>query len=112
MTPIDLHGKTGVVFGVANHSSIAWAIAQALHDAGVNLAVVYQSERLKDRVEKLVEGWDNVTLLECDVTDDANIKNVFEEMGKRFGSLSIAIHSVAYAHKEDLDGEFSSTSRK
>ena len=112
MTTIDLHGKTGVVFGVANHSSIAWAIAQALHDAGANLAIVYQSERLKERVEKLVEGWDNATLLECDVTDDANVQNVFTELGKRFDSLSFAVHSIAFAHKEDLEGDFSATSRQ
>ena len=112
MTTTDLQGRTGVVFGVANHRSIAWAIAQALHDAGANLAIVYQNERLKDRVEKLVEGWDNATLLECDVTDDANIQNVFTELGKRFGSLSFAVHSIAFANKEDLEGDFSNTSRQ
>ncbi len=112
MTTIDLQGRTGVVFGVANHRSIAWAIAQALHDAGANLAIVYQNERLKDRVEKLVEGWDNAILLECDVTDDANVQAVFTELGNRFGSLSFAVHSIAFANKEDLEGDFSATSRE
>ena len=112
MYPLDLQGKSGIVFGVANHRSIAWAIAQALHDAGATLAITYQDQRLKERVVKLTEEWDNVLLLECDVSNDDNIASVFQEVQSRFGGLSIVIHSIAFALKEELEGDFSQTSRE
>lgn len=112
MYPIDLSGKTGVVFGVANDKSIAWAIAETLHKAGANLALTYQNDRLKSRVEKLVEQWDGTTLWECDVTDSNQIGEVFQELGTRYGSISFVVHSVAFANKEDLVGGFSETSRE
>ena len=109
--PIDLRGKQGVVFGVANNRSIAWSIAEALHDAGATLALTYQNERLKSRVAGLVESWDDATLWECDVTDDDQIEEVFAELGNRYDSLSFVVHSVAFANREDLGGDFSKTSR-
>ena len=112
MYSVDLHGQHGVVFGVANHRSIAWAIAQTLHDAGADLALVYQNERLKERVAKLTEGWDNVTLLECDVSSDEQIAGVFAEAQRQFETLSFVIHSIAFANRDELEGEFSKTSRQ
>ena len=112
MYALDLRGKTGIVFGVANHRSIAWAIAQTLHDAGATLAIAYQDERLKERVVKLTEAWDNVLLLECDVSSDDNVAGVFKEVQSHFGSLSMVIHSIAFAVREELEGDFSQTSRE
>jgi len=107
-----LEGKLGIVFGVANKRSIAWAIAQAWHKAGARLAFTYQGERLKDNVEELVGAFGAETLLiECDVTKDDAITRVFEEVGKRFGRLHLLLHSVAFAPKEALEGEFVNTSR-
>ena len=75
MYPIDLRGKTGIVFGIANHRSIAWAIAHILHQAGAELAVAYQNERVRGGVEKLVADWGGDTqTIECDVSDDANVE--------------------------------------
>src|SRR5690242_10043264 len=106
-------GKTGVVFGVANKRSIAWAIAQAWHKAGATLAFTYQGERLKENVEELAGTFGKDTLLiPCDVTKDADIDNVFAEVGKKFGKLNLLLHSVAFAPKEALEGNFINTSRE
>ena len=107
-----LAGKTGIIFGVANKRSIAWAIAQALTAAGMRLAFTYQGERLKETVEGLTAGIDDALLLPCDVTSDEEITRVFEEIGSRFGTLDALVHSVAYAPKEELEGEFINTSRQ
>lgn len=112
-TSISLAGKNGIVFGVANKRSIAWAIAQALHNAGAKLAFTYQGERLKDNVEDLVGTFGQETpLIPCDVTRDEDIARVFEEVGRAFGKLDILLHSVAFAPKEALEGEFVNTSRE
>ena len=109
-----LSGKKGVVFGVANKRSIAWAIAQAWREAGAELAFTYQGERLKDNVEQLAATFGEETLItECDVTQDDHIDRVFNEVGKRFGGkLDLMLHSVAFAPKEALEGDFVSTSRE
>ena len=70
MYPIDLEGKNGIVFGIANQRSIAWSIAQILHKAGARLAVVYQNDRLGENVRKLVSAWDDTLLIECDASSD------------------------------------------
>ena len=108
-----LAGKTGIVFGVANKRSIAWAIAQAWHKAGARLAFTYQGERLKDNVEELAGtfGADTI-ILPCDVTRDEDIANVFKVVGEKFGKLNLLLHSVAYAPKDALEGEFVNTSRE
>ena len=100
-----LSGKKGVVFGVANKRSIAWAIAQAWHEAGAELAFTYQGERLKDNVQQLAETFGADTLItECDVTKDEDIERVFGEVGDKFGGgLDLLLHSVAYAPREALD---------
>jgi len=109
----SLAGKTGIVFGVANKRSIAWAIAQAWHAAGARLAFTYQGERLKENVQELAGTFGADTLiLGCDVTRDEDIAGVFREVGEKFGKLHLLLHSVAYAPKEALEGEFVNTSRE
>jgi enoyl-[acyl-carrier protein] reductase I len=106
-----LEGKTGVIFGVANKRSIAWAIAQALANEGMRLAFTYQGERLKENVEELCSTMDRSLLLPCDVTVDAEIDAVFESVGEQFGKLDVLVHSVAFAPREDLENEFVKTTR-
>src|SRR6202789_4554285 len=113
MSSLPLAGKTGVVFGVANKRSIAWAIAQAWHKAGATLAFTYQGERLKDNVEELAGTFGSDTLLmPCDVTKDEDIARVFTEVGQKFGRLHLLLHSVALAPKEALEGDFLNTTRE
>src|SRR5205085_8897124 len=103
MSPL-LEGKIGVVFGVANKRSIAWAIAQAWAKAGAKLAFTYQGERLKENVEELAGTFGAETLLmPCDVTRDEDIASVFKSVGEKFGKLHMLLHSVAYAPKEALE---------
>lgn len=106
-----LEGKTGIVFGVANKRSIAWAIAQSLAAAGMRLAFTYQGERLKENVEELAGTLPASLLYPCDVTKDEEIAAVFTALGREFGALDTLVHSVAYAAKEDLEGAFIGTSR-
>ena len=107
-----LEGRTGIIFGVANKRSIAWAIAQALSREGMRLAFTYQGERLKEGVESLANTLTGSLILPCDVTNDADIETVFAEIGKQFGGkLDSIVHSVAFAPREDLENEFVKTSR-
>jgi enoyl-[acyl-carrier protein] reductase I len=109
----QLAGKLGIVFGVANKRSIAWAIAQAWHKAGAKLAFTYQGERLKENVEELAGAFGADTLiLPCDVTKDEDIASVFKTAGEKFGRLHLMLHSVAFAPKDALEGEFVNTSRE
>ncbi|MSU05046.1 MAG: enoyl-ACP reductase, partial [Pedosphaera sp.] len=108
-----LENKIGIVFGVANKRSIAWAIAQAWKKAGATLAFTYQGDRLKENVEELAGTFGPETLiLPCDVTKDDDIARVFSEVGAKFGRLDLALHSVAFAPKDALEGEFVNTSRE
>ena len=108
-----LAGKTGIVFGVANKRSIAWAIAQAWREAGARLAFTYQGERLKENVEELASTFGKDTpLYPCDVTRDEDIARVFDSVATDFGKLDILLHSVAFAPKEALEGDFVNTSRE
>ena len=108
-----LAGKIGLVFGVANQRSIAWAIAQAWHKAGATLAFTYQGERLKANVEELASTFGPDTLiLPCDVTKDDEIAAVFSQAARQFGALHLLLHSVAFAPREALEGEFINTSRE
>src|SRR6202021_3543784 len=108
-----LAGKTGIVFGVANKRSISGPIPQAWHKAGARLAFTYQGERLKENVEELAGTFGADTLiLPCDVTRDEDIANVFKAVGEKFGKLNLLLHSVAFAPKEALEGEFVNTSRE
>ena len=108
-----LEGKLGIVFGVANKRSIAWAIAQAWAKAGARLAFTYQGERLKENVEELAGAFGPDTLiLPCDVTRDDQIAEVFRTVGDKFGKLHLLLHSVAFAPRDALEGEFVNTSRE
>src|SRR5690348_8510778 len=110
---MSLSEKLGIVFGVANKRSIAWAIAQAWHKAGAKLAFTYQGERLKENVEELAGTFGKDTLLmPCDVTKDDDIARVFAEVGQQFGKLDLMLHSVAFAPKDALEGDFVNTSRE
>ncbi|MHB0970536.1 MAG: enoyl-ACP reductase FabI [Thermoanaerobaculia bacterium] len=107
-----LEGKYGIVFGVANKRSIAWAIAQSLAGAGMRLAFSYQGERLRENVEELASTLPGSILVPCDVTVDSDIDAVFATVEKEFGQLHCLVHSVAYAQKEDLENDFVNTSRE
>ena len=106
-----LDGKTGIVFGVANKRSIAWAIAQALSNEGMRLAFTYQGDRLKENVEELTSTLADALVLPCDVTIDGEIDAVFHELDAKFGRLDTLVHSVAFAPREDLENDFVKTSR-
>jgi len=107
-----LQNKQGIIFGVANKRSIAWATAQALHQAGAKLAFAYQGERLKENVERLTaEEMPNSPLLSCDVTNQADVEGVFRQLASDFGRLDFLIHSIAFAPREALEGEYMKVER-
>lgn len=107
-----LEGKTGIIYGVANRRSIAWAIAQAVDAAGAELVLTY-IPRMEDDVRKLAATLSRPPLLvECDVQDDGQIAEVYRRIGERHDRLDFLVHSVAFANREDLDGRFVDTSRE
>ncbi|GAA0301418.1 enoyl-[acyl-carrier protein] reductase I [Gracilibacillus halotolerans] len=109
----SLEGRTYVVMGVANKRSIAWGIARSLHAAGARLIFTYASERFEKPVKDLVatlEGQDAL-FYECDVTDDESIKKTFNDIKEEVGTIHGLAHCIAFAKKEDLQGEFIDTSR-
>jgi enoyl-[acyl-carrier protein] reductase I len=113
MSSKPLEGKIGVVFGVANKRSIAWAIAQAWSAAGAKLIFNYQGERLKENVEDLVSTFgSDVPLYSCDVTSDAEIAHFFQHVRNDIDRIDLMLHSVAFAPREALEGDFLSTSRE
>jgi enoyl-[acyl-carrier protein] reductase I len=105
-------GKYGIVFGVANKRSIAWATAQALSEAGARLAFTYQGERLKENVEGLTRDMKGALRLPCDVTKQEEVDSTFGRVREEFGRLDFLIHSIAFAPREALEGEFMDTSRE
>jgi enoyl-[acyl-carrier protein] reductase I len=108
-----LAGKIGLVVGVANKRSIAWAIAQAWHNAGATLAFTYQGERLKENVAELAGTFGADTLMiQCDVTRDEEIVGALAAVGGKFGKLNMLLHSVAFAPREALEGTFLNTTRE
>jgi enoyl-[acyl-carrier protein] reductase I len=108
-----LAGKIGLVVGVANKRSIAWAIAQAWHKAGATLAFTYQGERLKENVEELAGTFGpDALLLPCDVTRDEEIVRALAAVREKFGKLHLLLHSVAFAPREALEGTFLNTTRE
>jgi len=107
-----LKDKLGIIFGVANKRSIAWATAQALHQAGARLAFTYQGERLKDNVEALTKAeMPDSLLIACDVTKQEEVDETFEQIGAEFGRLDFLIHSIAFAPREALEGDYLKTDR-
>ena len=111
MYPIDLEGKNGVILGVANDRSIAWAVAQMLGEAGARLALTYQDDRLKERVARLAESLDKAIIVPCDAANDQQIVDLFARVKESFEDISFLVHSIAYANREDLTGRFSETGR-
>src|ERR687887_5525 len=105
-------GKRGLVLGVANRRSIAWAIAKRLADEGAQIAFTYQGERIEKGVRELAETVSSPLVTECDVRSDGDIARVFAEVGEAFdGRLDLLVHSVAFAAAEDLEGRFTDTPR-
>jgi enoyl-[acyl-carrier protein] reductase I len=109
---IDLAGKTAVVFGLANKRSIAWGIAQKLHEAGATLAICYQNDRMRLEAEDLIAELPGASGFQCDVSNDQEIETLFAAIGKKYGKIDILVHAVAYAPAEELRGEFITTSRE
>lgn len=101
-----MRGKKGLVMGVANHSSIAWGIAQQLSAQGAEMAFTYMGENLERRVRPLAESIGVKTLIAADVTEDASMDAAFAEIEKTFGTLDFVVHSIAYANKDELKGSF------
>jgi enoyl-[acyl-carrier protein] reductase I len=104
-------GKRGLVLGVANKRSIAWAIARRLAEGGASLAFTYQGERIEQGVRELAATVDSPLVTACDVRSDEELERVFGEVGEAFGSLDLLVHSVAFAAAEDLEGRFTDTPR-
>jgi enoyl-[acyl-carrier protein] reductase I len=100
------------VFGVANKRSIAWAIAQRLQEAGAKLAITYQNERLRQEAEDLINALPGAEAFQCDVSNDAEITQLFDTLKGRYGTLHTLIHSVAYAPVEELKADFKLTTRE
>ena len=107
-----LEGKRGLVLGIANKRSIAWGIAQAAHREGARLAVTYQGERLLENVQELSQQLRDPLILPCDVTKDDDLKTLAESVKNDFGTIDFVVHAVAFALREELDGEFLNTSRE
>ena len=101
-----LAGKRALIFGVASNRSIAWGIAQAMHREGCELAFTYQNERLRERVEKFAGQLDSDIVIPCNVEDDNEIEAVFEHLDDYWDSFDILIHSIAFAPKELLEGDY------
>jgi enoyl-[acyl-carrier protein] reductase I len=109
---MDLTGKHGLIVGVANKRSIAWAIAQAAAASGARLAVTYQGERLEENVRELAAALADPLILPLDVTDDGQIARVYESIDREFGGLDFLVHGAAFAPREELAAPFVQTSRE
>ncbi len=107
-----LEGKQGVILGVANKRSIAWGIAQSVTREGARLALTYQGERLEENVRELAADLRDPLILPCDVSRDEDLDLLAESVRREWGGLDFVVHSVAYALREELDGEFVNTSRE
>lgn len=109
---LSLNGKSYVVMGVANKRSIAWGIAQSLHNAGANLIFTYAGERLEKSVRELAESLDkNYLVLPCDVTSDEDVAKCFKEIKESVGSIAGVAHCIAFANKEELQGDYMNVTR-
>jgi enoyl-[acyl-carrier protein] reductase I len=107
-----LENKVGIIFGVANKRSIAWACADACLNQGARLAFTYQGERLKENVEKLTRELPDTLVVPCDVTNQQEVDAAFAAVAEKYGRLDFVIHSVAFAPREALEGEFLTTTRE
>jgi enoyl-[acyl-carrier protein] reductase I len=110
--PGRFESKTGLITGVANRRSIAWAIARRLSEEGARLAFTFQGERLEKNVRELSSSVESPLITSCDVRSDEDVGRVFAEVGDVFdGKLDLLVHSVAFAAAEDLEGRFTDTPR-
>ena len=109
---INLEGKTAVIFGLANKRSIAWGIAQKMHEGGAKLAICYQNERMKSEAQGLIDELPGAEGFQCDVASDAEIETLFGQLKEKYGKLDALVHAVAYAPAEDLRGDFVNTTRE
>ena len=109
---LQLEGRIAVVFGLANKRSIAWAIAQKLHESGCKLIISYQNDRMKQEALGLLDELPGAEAVQCDVSNDAEISSVFAELKQRHGKLHVLVHSVAYAPAEELKNDFIHTTRE
>jgi len=101
-----LHGKRALITGILNHRSIAWGIAGAMHREGAELAFTYVNDKLKDRVDEAATAFGSSIVLPCDVADDAQIEALFPALGKHWDGFDILVHSIGFAPREALAGEF------
>lgn len=106
-----MEGKRGLIMGVANNRSIAWGIAQELHNAGAELAFSYPTENLVKRLKPLAESVNSEFLIQCDVTSEHSIKETFEIIESEWGQIDFVVHAVAFSDKEELKGRYINTSR-
>jgi enoyl-[acyl-carrier protein] reductase I len=104
-----MQGKRGVILGVANNRSIAWGIAKAAHAAGAEIALTYQGDALKKRVEPLAAEVGGLVLGHCDVTDPTTIDAVFDVVKQKWGKIDFVVHAIAFADKDQLDGRYIET---
>ncbi len=107
-----LKGKTGVVLGVANKRSLAWACAKSLADAGMRLAFTYLGDRLEKTVRELAAEIPNSVVLPCDVTKPEEVTELFEKLKEEFGYLDTVLHAIAFAKREELQGDFYHTTKE
>lgn len=107
-----MHGKRGLIMGVANDKSIAWGISQQLHAQGAELAFTFQGDALKKRVEPLAQSIGSKIMLPCDVSDEASMDSVFSTLEKEWGGLDFVLHAIGFSDKDELKGKYLSTSRK
>jgi enoyl-[acyl-carrier protein] reductase I len=107
-----LDGKTGLILGIANKRSLAWGIAQAVSREGARLAVTFQGERLEENVRDLAAGLKDPVILPCDVSRDEDLDRLADSVKRELGGIDFVVHAVAYALREELDGEFLNTSRE
>jgi len=101
-----LDGKRALIVGVASPRSIAWGIAEAMHEQGAELAFTYQNDKLKTRVEKIAEQTGSKILIPCDVASDEEIENTFTELAKHWDGYDILVHSVGFAPRDQLEGDY------
>lgn len=107
-----MEGKKGVIFGVSNKHGIAYGIAKELFEAGAEIAFTYAGEIMEKRVRPIAEEMNSKVIMNCDVTKEDEVKAVFAEIEKVYGKIDFVVHAVAFANREDLQGEFINTSRE
>lgn len=108
----SMQGRTAVVFGVANKRSIAWGIAQKLHEAGAQLAITYQNERLEQEARGLIADLPGAEGFMCDVSSDEQVAQLFANLKQRYGKIHTLVHSIAFAPADELKGQFLNTTRE